>query len=65
MTLDAALRVPAIGRTARRRRKGVPSAGGKVQAVRIRNVPSWVVALDTPIEVLEYGTVLADVAFGG
>lgn len=40
-------------------------AGGKVQAVRIRNVPSWVVALDAPIEVPEYGTVVADVAFGG
>jgi proline racemase len=40
-------------------------SGEKVQAVRVRNVPSWAVALDTPIAVPEYGTVLADVAFGG
>jgi proline racemase len=40
-------------------------SGGKVKAVQIRNVPSWALALDTPISVPEYGTVLADVAFGG
>ncbi|QUQ67502.1 proline racemase family protein [Kutzneria sp. CA-103260] len=40
-------------------------SGGKVTRVRVRNVPSWVVALDTPLEMPEYGTVLADVAFGG
>lgn len=40
-------------------------AGGKVKAVRVRNVPSWPVALDSPIAVHEYGSVLADVAFGG
>ncbi|MFD1544883.1 proline racemase family protein [Nonomuraea guangzhouensis] len=40
-------------------------AGGKVRTVQVRNVPSWVVALDTPIKVPEYGSVLADVAFGG
>jgi proline racemase len=39
--------------------------GTKVRDVRIRNVPCWVESLDTPIEVLEYGTVLADIAFGG
>ncbi|MGP4030080.1 proline racemase family protein [Actinomadura sp. 3N407] len=40
-------------------------ADGKVRAVSIRNVPSWAVALDTPLAVPEYGTVLTDVAFGG
>lgn len=38
---------------------------GKVLDVQVRNVPSWVVALDVPVEVKEYGTVHADVAFGG
>lgn len=38
---------------------------GKVRDVRVRNVPSWVESLDTPIEVQEYGVVLADIAFGG
>ncbi|MFI6576199.1 proline racemase family protein [Nocardiopsis sp. NPDC050513] len=40
-------------------------ADGKVRAVRVRNVPAWAVALDTPVSVSEYGDVLADVAFGG
>jgi proline racemase len=39
--------------------------GGKVLDVRVRNVPSWVEALDVPVEVPEYGTVAADIAFGG
>lgn len=38
---------------------------GRVCWVRIRNVPSFVVELDTKISVAEYGTVTADVAFGG
>src|SRR3712207_7845209 len=33
--------------------------------VRVRNVPSFAVALDQPIDVPEYGTVAADIAFGG
>jgi proline racemase len=40
-------------------------SGTKVETVQVRNVPSWVVALDVPIDVTEYGTVHADVAFGG
>lgn len=39
--------------------------GGKVRDVQVRNVASWVEALDTTVEVLEYGTVRADIAFGG
>lgn len=39
--------------------------GTKVRDVEIRNVPSWVESLDTPIEVPGYGTVPADIAFGG
>ncbi len=39
--------------------------GAKVLDVRVRNVPSWVESLDTPVEVPEYGTVHADIAFGG
>lgn len=39
--------------------------GSKVRDVRVRNVPSWVESLDLPIEVPEYGTVAADIAFGG
>lgn len=39
--------------------------GGKVRSVQVRNVPSWVVGLDVPVVVHEYGTILADVAFGG
>lgn len=37
----------------------------KVRDVRVRNVPSWVEHLDLPIEVKEYGTVAADIAYGG
>lgn len=40
-------------------------SGTKVETVQVRNVPSWVAALDVPIDVTEYGTVHADVAFGG
>jgi len=39
--------------------------GTKVLDVQVRNVPSWAERLDTPIEVPEYGTVHADIAFGG
>ena len=39
--------------------------GGRVRWVRVRNVPSFAVALDHKIVVPEYGTVAADVAFGG
>lgn len=39
--------------------------GDKVRDVRVRNVPSWVEALDVPLEVAEYGEVPVDVAFGG
>jgi proline racemase len=39
--------------------------GTKVRDVQVRNVPSWVESLDTPIEVPEYGVVHADVAYGG
>jgi proline racemase len=39
--------------------------GGRVRWVRVRNVPSFAVALDREIAVPEYGSVLADVAFGG
>jgi proline racemase len=39
--------------------------GGRVRWVRVRNVPAFAVALDHKIAVPEYGTVAADVAFGG
>lgn len=39
--------------------------GSKVLDVQVRNVPSWAELLDTPIQVPEYGEVLADIAFGG
>jgi proline racemase len=39
--------------------------GAKVRDVQVRNVPSWVESLDTPIEVPEYGVVPADIAYGG
>lgn len=38
---------------------------GKVIRVTFRNVPSFAVHLDTPIEVRELGTVKVDVAYGG
>ena len=38
---------------------------GRVRWVRVRNVPSFAVALDHKIVVPEYGTIAADVAFGG
>ena len=39
--------------------------GGRVGWVRVRNVPSFAVALDRKIVVPEYGTIAADIAFGG
>lgn len=39
--------------------------GTKVRDVQVRNVPSWVESLDTPVEVSEYGVVPADIAYGG
>jgi proline racemase len=39
--------------------------GTKVRDVQVRNVPSWVEQLDAEIAVAEYGTVRADIAFGG
>jgi proline racemase len=38
---------------------------GRVRWVRVRNVPSFVLALDEKIEVPQYGTIAADIAFGG
>ena len=38
---------------------------GRVRWVRVRNVPSFVQDLDRPIAVPEYGTVHADIVFGG
>jgi proline racemase len=39
--------------------------GRKVVSVQVRNVPSFVVGLDVPVEVAGYGTVPVDIAFGG
>jgi proline racemase len=39
--------------------------GGRVRWVRVRNVPSFALVLDRKVVVPEYGTVTADVAFGG
>ena len=39
--------------------------GGKVTAVTVVNVPAFVVGLDTPLEIPEFGTVAADIVFGG
>ncbi len=38
---------------------------GRVRWVRVRNVPSFALALDRKIVVPEYGTIPVDVAFGG
>jgi proline racemase len=38
---------------------------GRVRWVQVRNVPSFALALDQDIVVPEYGTIAADVAFGG
>ncbi|HEY5224488.1 MAG TPA: proline racemase family protein [Microbacteriaceae bacterium] len=38
---------------------------GKVTSVTVLNVPSFVVGLDMPLNVPEYGTVRADILFGG
>ena len=40
-------------------------ANGKVQRVTFRNVPSFAVHLDAPVEVPHLGTVPVDVAYGG
>lgn len=40
-------------------------SGGEVTSVQVRNVPSFVVGLDLPVDVLGIGTVSADIAFGG
>jgi proline racemase len=39
--------------------------GGRVRWVRVRNVPSFALTLDTELVVPEYGTIAADVGFGG
>jgi proline racemase len=39
--------------------------GGRVRWVRVRNVPSFALALDRKVVVPEYGTIAADIAFGG
>lgn len=39
--------------------------GGKVERVRVRNVPSFVDRLDAPLEVEGFGTLAADTAYGG
>lgn len=39
--------------------------GPKVESVQVRNVPAWVAELDVKVEVPEYGSIAADVAFGG
>jgi proline racemase len=39
--------------------------GGRVRWVRVRNVPSFALALDQKIAVPEYGAIAADIAFGG
>ena len=38
---------------------------GKVEKVSFQNVPSYVVVLDSKIEIPEYGTIKYDLAFGG
>ena len=40
-------------------------SGGKVKRVTFRNVPSFAIHLDIPIEVPALGTVVVDVAWGG
>ncbi|MDX6232139.1 MAG: proline racemase [Nocardioidaceae bacterium] len=39
--------------------------GRKVVSVTVVNVPAFVVGLDTPLEVPDFGTVRADIVFGG
>jgi proline racemase len=43
----------------------VTVSDGHAERVRLRNVPAFVVALDTEIEVASLGTVRYDMAFGG
>ncbi|PZQ90400.1 MAG: hypothetical protein DI534_04090 [Leifsonia xyli] len=38
---------------------------GKVTSVTVNNVPSFVVGLDVPLEVIDHGTIRADIVFGG
>ena len=40
-------------------------SGGKVTSVTVVNVPAFVVGLDVPLEVQEFGSVAVDVVFGG
>jgi proline racemase len=40
-------------------------AGGKAQAITVRNVPSFVDKLDVPLEVPGLGTLRVDIAYGG
>ena len=40
-------------------------SGGKVTSVTVVNVPAFVVGLDVPLRVHEFGTVAVDVVFGG
>jgi proline racemase len=39
--------------------------GAGVRDVRVLNMSTWVESLDVPIEVLDYGVVAADIAYGG
>ena len=39
--------------------------GGKVLSVTIRNVPSFVLKLDAPLEIEGVGTLIIDIAYGG
>jgi proline racemase len=40
-------------------------SGAKVRSVTVRNVAAFVIALDLPLSVPEFGTVPVDIAFGG
>ena len=40
-------------------------SGNKVRSVTLRNVAAFVIALDLPLSVPEFGTVPVDIAFGG
>lgn len=40
-------------------------SGGKVLSVTVVNVPAFVVQLDAPLQLAEFGTVRADIVFGG
>ena len=38
---------------------------GRVESVRVRNLPSFADKMNVPLEVEQYGTLMADTAFGG